>query len=668
MKQLEAPGREGADLRTSEPPRGRRPGRLRWEVLAALLVTAVVAGLSGLEALRVGAQLREGERALRAGQAAVGDGALDDAARSFERATRAFLGARRTAFLLRAWAVVPLAGRTPQGLLALAQTGERAARAAAELAGAVADLPGGLASGAPRGGRIPVRALERLQAPVARASALLGEARRVADRLPTSWVPPVLAEASRTAQRELAEVEPRVRGLAMLLGSLPALAGTDSPRRYFVGGQNSAELRGTGGLIGNFGVLTVDRGRLRVGRFRSIQELPTLPAEEAPSPSEDFAALYGGFGGGGFWPNINMTPDAPTAAGLIEALYRRVTGQRLDGTVLIDLQGTALLLEATGPVRVPELGVTLSAEDFVPFVAQARYLRPGRGAHPAEALLAEAIWRRFLQAREPEATFRALVRAAVEGHLVVHSVHPGIQEALRLLGVTGEVEPGRGDFVGVVLNNAAGNKVDYYLRQALRYHVSLEPGGLASVTLRVRLWNGAPRGARPGYALGPHPNVRVDGRPLDPGEDRLFVTVYCPRLCSFRSATVDGHPLQVGGYRELGLTVFTSWVSVEPQRTAEVVFRYQVGEVWEEGPADGRYRLRLHTQPQLPTTGEVWVVLPPGMEAADVPEGMATSRGSVTWRGPTGGTRDLDVAFHRPLLERLWRRLLKWLSRPVVRL
>lgn len=665
VRQLEAPlGEEGAPG-TSRPP-GRRPGRLRWVVLGVLLAVAVVGGLSALEALRVGGRLREGERALRAGREALAEGAFGPAARSFGRATEAFAAARQGAFLLRGWAAVPLAGRTPEGLLVLAETGERAARAAAELAGAVADLPGGLASVAPREGRIPVRALDGLRAPVARASALLAEARRAADRLATGWVPSPLAEASRTAQQALRELEPRVRGLAMLLRSLPALAGTDGPRRYFVGGQNSAELRGTGGLIGNYGVLTVDRGRFRVGEFRSALELPVLPPEEAPGPSEDFAALYGGFGGGGFWPNINMTPDVPTAAGLIEALYRRVTGQRLDGTVLVDLQGTALLLEATGPVRVPELGVTLSAQDFVPFVARARYLRPGWRAHPTEALIAEAIWRRFLEGTEPQATLRALVRAALEGHLVVHSAHPQLQEALRLLGVAGEVEPGGGDFVGVVLNNAAGNKVDYYLRQTLRYDVSLEPGGLASVTLRVRLWNGAPRGAAPSYALGPHPNVRVDGRPLEPGEDRLFLTVYCPRLCSFRSATVDGRPLEVGGYRELGLTVLASWVSIEPQRTAEVVFRYRVGEVWEEGSTDGRYRLRLHVQPQLPTTAEVRVVLPLRMEAADVPDGAATARGAVTWRGPLGGTHDLDVPFHRPLIERLWRGLLEFLSRPVV--
>ncbi|HXF57753.1 MAG TPA: DUF4012 domain-containing protein [Actinomycetota bacterium] len=668
MKQLEAPVREEADPRASEAGPGRRPGRLRWVVLGAILVAAVVGGLSALEALRVGAGLREGERALRAGREALVDGALDDAARSFRRAAQAFLGARRTGFLLRAWAGVPLAGRTPDGLLVLAETGERAGRAAAELAGAVAELPGGLASVAPRGGRIPVGVLERLEGPVARASALLGESKAAADHLPTSWVPPPLAEAARTVQRELGELEPRVRGLAMLLRSLPALAGTDGPRRYFVGGQNSAELRGTGGLIGNFGVLTVHRGWLRVGEFRSILELPTLPAEEAPSPSEDFDALYSGFGGGGFWPNINMTPDAPTAAGLIEALYRRVTGQRLDGTILIDLQGTALLLEATGPVQVPELKVTLSAADFVPFVAQARYLRPGRGPHPAEALIAEAIWRRLLDGTEPEAALRALVRAATEGHLVVHSAHPDLQEALRLLGVAGAVEPRQGDFVGVVLNNAAGNKVDYYLRQTLRYDVSLEPGGLASVTLRVRLWNGAPRGARPSYALGPHPNVRVGGRPLEPGEDRLFLTVYCPRLCSFRSATVDGRPLEVGGYRELGLTVLTSWVSVKPQRSAEVVFRYQVGDVWGEGPTGGQYRLRLYVQPQLHASGEVRVIPPPGMEVPGVPEGAEPGSGSVSWRGPLGGVRDVDVAFRRPLLERLWRRILEFLARPVVRL
>jgi hypothetical protein len=42
---------------------------------------------------------------------------------------------------------------------------------------------------------------------------------------------------------------------------IPAMLGEHGPRRYFVAFQNNAEARGTGGLLGAYGVLEADHGR-----------------------------------------------------------------------------------------------------------------------------------------------------------------------------------------------------------------------------------------------------------------------------------------------------------------------------------------------------------------------------------------------------------------------
>ena len=49
-----------------------------------------------------------------------------------------------------------------------------------------------------------------------------------------------------------------------LIKALPYLAGVEKPQRYLVSFQNTAEARGTGGILGAFAILKIDKGKLTV--------------------------------------------------------------------------------------------------------------------------------------------------------------------------------------------------------------------------------------------------------------------------------------------------------------------------------------------------------------------------------------------------------------------
>ena len=44
----------------------------------------------------------------------------------------------------------------------------------------------------------------------------------------------------------------------------PILAGADKPRKYLISFQNSAEARGTGGILGAYALIELDKGNLKV--------------------------------------------------------------------------------------------------------------------------------------------------------------------------------------------------------------------------------------------------------------------------------------------------------------------------------------------------------------------------------------------------------------------
>jgi hypothetical protein len=665
----------GTRTRWRSRPRVRR---LAWWggglALAALIGAASLAAANEVRRdLNAGrGRLVQAERSLLAGD-------IDAATRDFTLARRDFARAEHhpANLLLKAEAIVPFAGRTPGAVLSLASIGQELAGDGVQLSRAVAALPQGLSSLGPVNGRIPIETLQSLGPVMHRTLASLVALQRRADRLPDSFVLGQVAQARELVRAKLDQAVPLARSADALLASLPTFAGVDHPRHYFLAAQNTAELRGTGGLIGNYAILTLDDGRMSLGPFRDTGLLRNLPASKAPSPSADFEDLYGPFGGAGFWLNVNMTPDAPTAATMIERLYQQVEGTPVDGAIFFDLQGLSDLLRTTGPVRVPALHTTLTSSSVVPFVSTAAYLEGDvpNAFQEGPRLVAEAVWNRFLAVGDAKATLEALVRSASAGHLMLHATDPSLERAFRLAGVAGAFGPDASatgaadrDFFALVLSNAAGNKVDAYLQQDVRYEVVLDPNGGSSATATVKLTNGAPAGSAPSYALGPYPGLTVDGRALAPGEDRSWAQFYCAGGCDLTGSTQDGKDVGLEAHRELGLPVFASFLDVSPRSSTELRLGLHRQKGWDGDATGGVYRLRLQGQATIrPTTVTLEIHAPPGMQIVWTNVPMTVRGGVATWRGTLGTARDFEVRFHRPFVSRVWTRIRLFLDQPAIR-
>jgi uncharacterized protein DUF4012 len=657
-------------------PRERRPIRRRKVLLASALL--LLAALGAMATITVGTALsmrrhfEQGRRLLITAQSSLLAGEADRAGADFTRAGRAFRAAQEAPgnLLLRLEGVLPFLGRTPDALLSLTRIGVEAAGAGQDVARGIGGLPDGLSSLGLQRGRMPVDSLRSLAPSVHRARRSLDTAVAEANRLPSSWVIGQVAEARDLVRERLAQAVPLARSADALLSSLPRFAGQGRDARYFVAAQNSAELRGTGGLIGNYAILTIHDGRMSLGPFRDIQTLRNVPAASAPIPSRQFAELYGPFGGGGFWLNVNMTPDAPTAATVIEQLYRQVKGQKLDGTIFFDLEGLSDLLRATGPVRSKQLEFTFTPENILAYVATAAYLKsPVRNPfQEGPRLVAEAVWGTFLASADPERALRALIDAASRGHLILHGADPQLQAAFRLAGVAGEFGSRSGDFLGVVHSNAAGNKVDFFLRQDLAYDVRLLPDGKAEARATATIENRAPAGALPGYVFGPYPGLRINGRELDPGEDRTWAQFYCPPGCQLAGATEDGTDIVLERHRELGLPVYAGFIMVKPSQSRRVALSLSLPHGWAGDSGAGSYRLRVQGQTTLVTNVTVKIRVPEGMGVVATSVPMRVRDGTATWQGPLGGLRDFEIRFQRGFFGRAWARVWSFLSKPVIHL
>lgn len=608
--------------------------------------------------LFVQGDLSRGRDHLQDARSALIAGDLDTAAERFDAAARAFGDAEATAAgrlgRLAGW--VPLVGNNVDVAAGLARAGMHVAGAGSLLTGALAELPKGLGSLAPRGGRIPVGMLARLSTTAADARAEIHAAFTDMESTPSSFLVGPVEQARWDAEEQIGDADRALLAAELVLRGMPSFAGADGQRRYLLVAENPAELRGTGGIWGAYALLSFVRGELDVGAVRPIQSLPSVSADDLPAPNPDYRRNYDQFGGAGSWLNMNMTPDFPSAAKAALAAYRAGTGDMLDGVIAADPFALQAMMEVTGDIEVPGLGRSLPAEDVVAFTtneAYARFKEPARRKEVLGAVAADVL-RQFVNMDEHGiARLRIIAETAAEGHLKVYTGQADVERGLETAGAAGGLETPLGsDVLAVTVNNAGGNKIDYYAARSVSYSVQLGGDGEAIASADVTIANEAPISGQPSYVIGPNLNLEE----AKAGDQLSLVSVTCHAPCQAHSQSVNGVPVAVDVGSELGQPWYRFYRTIPAGATADLALTTTTSGVWEGDSSGGTYRLTVLGQTTIrPTQLRVSVSAPDGTNVVWTNEPMEIDGGTATWQGVAPSRLDLVVSFSAPAPLRWWR-------------
>ncbi|NLU79701.1 DUF4012 domain-containing protein [Micromonospora sp. HNM0581] len=338
---------------------------------------------------------------------------------------------------------------------------------------------------------------------------------------------------------------------------LPPLLGVDGPRRYLLVSQNSAEVRATGGMFGAYAVIEAEQGRVRMGAQGSSGSLGRFPQPLAV-PAE-VRALWGELPGT-YPADVNLSPHFPTAAALYRQMYKRHSGETVDGVLAVDPVVLSYLLEVTGPVRVPG-GVALSAENAVRTLLSDTYQQMGPKEQDvffasAAATVFDTLFERDVS---PGGFMSALSRSIQERRILFWSARSGEQRTLgdsRMAGTLPEQDTV--PTVGVFLNDGSGAKLGYYLRQSADLTVgACHADGRRELELRLTLQSTAP-------ASGLSDSVLGLGRAGDPYTVRTLVSVYGPAGGAVLDTRLDGAETSVGNGTERRRQVATVNVELGP--------------------------------------------------------------------------------------------------------
>ncbi len=146
---------------------------------------------------------------------------------------------------------------------------------------------------------------------------------------------------------------------------LPALLGADQPRTYAVVFQNNQELRPTGGYIEAIGIFTFAEGSLIKQDFYNGLQIDNLLPGSVQAPDDIRQYL-----GEKVWSirDANWDPSFPKTAEQISWFLEKGLNQDIDGVMTVDIEGLANLLQAIGPVEVPEYNEVLTQKNLAEYV------------------------------------------------------------------------------------------------------------------------------------------------------------------------------------------------------------------------------------------------------------------------------------------------------------
>jgi len=427
-------------------------------------------------------------------------------------------------------------------------------------------------------GRLDVNALRReeptLSTIAEKAKGLNAEAQAIADPL----FLPMLGTARSQLQAQTADIAQLMANTAIAAKLAPPLMGADGPRSYFMGFQTNAEARGTGGLLGAFGILRFDDGEPSVDELGPNNELLDDRASfKAFSLGPEFDEQYGFTNATTDVRNSNQSSHFPYAAQIWRSMWEQESGMTVDGAIAIDPVALSYILGATGPATLPD-GETVTAANVVELTESSLYIRFPADQKARKQYLqdiaTEVVKKITKPLKSPRKLFDALGRAVSERRIAVWSSNPIDQKLLEETPLAHVIPDDAAPYAEVVINNLGGNKLDYYLKRQIEYVADRCKGDTRNSTVSVRLSNEVPDAETlPDYVAGRMGFFPELGGNIPKGTMISSVRLLATQGAQLGGALVNGKRVPVMQRTERGHPSFEVQVAIPAGKSADIAFR-----------------------------------------------------------------------------------------------
>ena len=255
------------------------------------------------------------------------------------------------------------------------------------------------------------------------------------------------------------------------------LLGDDHPQRYLVLLENNNQSRPGGGFIGSYLIVDINDGYLDGMSFNDVYEIDGQYYERIIPPGE-IASLTTEWR----FRDSNYSPDLEVSAKKGAWFLDEEGGPGVDHVITMDLEFVNRLLEITGPVKIDELPMSLTKDNFdtvISYLVESKYT----GEESPKAILGSFIESAQDKLREkaPWLELGQLIQEMSQAkHISAYSKTEFVQEFFEEWGMAGTIAAPneRENYFALIHTSIGGNKTDAYITQDIQHQTFLEDNGI----------------------------------------------------------------------------------------------------------------------------------------------------------------------------------------------
>jgi hypothetical protein len=363
-----------------------------------------------------------------------------------------------------------------------------------------------------------------------------------------------------------------------VVSAAPILFGAQSPKSYLIAFQNSAEARGTGGILGAYAIVEFNKGSLKVIETGSNEPLYGSSLAQIPIyVPEEYKRLYGE--NPAILQNSNLSPHFPYGAEIWLALWKKEFGQTLDGVIAMDPTALSYILRATGPITLNS-GERLTSDNLVSVTLKDAYERFEKDNKARKQYLVDIMNATVKQLNSGDYSKIKMAQAIRDGiianRILFYSTDKSAQSELSKVRLGGDMRLESNNEFRTVIQNIDAGKLDYYLdRDVVIESKSCEK--IRETQVRIRVTNTL----KTGVGVSPYVLTRADkGKPasLIPGSHRFKVFIYGPTDAKLVSVSRENRTANLGGgSTERGRPIYVADVDLAPGESEELLANFSGG-------------------------------------------------------------------------------------------
>lgn len=287
------------------------------------------------------------------------------------------------------------------------------------------------------------------------------------------------------------------------------ILGVSGKRTYLLLFANNMELRPAGGFIGSYGLLTLTNGRLTDFKIEDVYSADgqLTGHVEPPGPIRKYLDQP-------HWylRDSNWSPDFRESSSQAEWFLEKEVGQRVDGTIMIDLNTAQNLLAALGPVYLPDYQETIDQNNLfekASYYSESNFFPGSSQKRDFLGALARKMVDQIIQRLGTNKGFSltsSLFKSATEKHFSLYFHDEELENVINQFNLGGGIgqdpclgaENCLGDYLLVVNANLGVNKANYFVKQNIVHKIFLDKDGKVTENLTINYNNTSTKESWPG--------------------------------------------------------------------------------------------------------------------------------------------------------------------------